>query len=157
MISTARLSLIRGWSRLYSLIGTFACLHSVTGSIAKNSLRSIRWKAASIAVAVLRSLLTHAGAQKLHCQTSALKDAIESHQHLVTKAMVDMWMANECIGPIDSRTFSRDHAWREIMANLNELPPDFDAFKYQALKMYTQYMEARAALLEVAEPAMDSG
>lgn len=107
--------------------------------------------------AILRSALTHAGAEKLHCQTSALKDALESHQHFVTKAMVDMLMANACIGPIDSRTFSRDHAWREIMENLNELPPAFDAFKYHALKMYTQYMEARAALLALAKAGTDPG
>ena len=105
--------------------------------------------------ALLRPALTRAGAQNLHCQASTLKEAIESHQHLVSKAMVDMLMANKCIGPIASRTFSRDHAWREIMGNLNEMPPAFDAFKYQALKMYTRYMEAWAALLELAESATE--
>jgi hypothetical protein len=78
-------------------------------------------------------------------ETSALKKALEWHQDLVTKAMVEMLMHNKCIGPIDSRNFSRDHGWREIMEGLNEQTSRYDAFKYEALKMYTRYMESRSA------------
>ena len=92
------------------------------------------------------------------CTASALNKALESHQDLVTKAMVAMLMHKQCIGPIDSRTFSRDHGWREIMEGLNEQTSRYDAFKYEALKMYTCYMEAHSALAETddSEPA-DSG
>jgi len=83
-----------------------------------------------------------------HREASSLKRALESHQALVSRAMVDMLMHESRIGPIDSRNFTRDHGWREIMEGLNEQTSNFDAFKYEALKMYTKYMAARTALAE---------
>ena len=95
-----------------------------------------------------RSALMRSVEQNVHCGAPALEQALELHRQLVSKAMVEMLMNNKCIGPIDSRNFSRDHSWREIMEGLNEQSPKFDAFKYEALKMYTRYMEARSALFE---------
>jgi hypothetical protein len=102
-----------------------------------------------------RSALTRPDSQHVCCEASARKKALESHQDLVTKAMVAMLMHKQCIGPIDSRNFSRDHGWREIMEGLNEQTSRYDAFKYEALKMYTRYMEARSAFAETddSEPA----
>jgi hypothetical protein len=95
-----------------------------------------------------RPALMRSVEQNVHCGASALEQALESHQRLVAKAMVEMLKNNKCIGPIDSRNFSRDHDWREIMESLNEQSSKFDAFKYEALKMYTHYMEARSTLFE---------
>ena len=91
---------------------------------------------------------TRPASRHSHCEATVLKKALESHQDLVTKAMVAMLMHKQCIGPIDSRTFSRDQGWREIMEGLNEQTSKFDAFKYEALKMYTRYMESRSAFAE---------
>lgn len=95
-----------------------------------------------------RSALMPAVEPDVGCGASAMQHALESHQRLVSKAMVELLMNNKCIGPIDSRNFSRDHDWREIMEGLNEQSSEFDAFKYEALKMYTRYMEARTTLFE---------
>ena len=102
-----------------------------------------------------RSARTRSGSQHVRYEASVLKKALEWHQDLVTKAMVEMLMHNKCIGPIDSRNFSRDHGWREIMEGLNEQTSRYDAFKYEALKMYTRYMESRSAFAgaDDAEPA----
>ena len=50
---------------------------------------------------------------------------------------------------LGTKGFSKDHDWRDIIASLNRLGPEFDDYKKVAIVTYLQYLGSRLELLDI--------
>lgn len=54
----------------------------------------------------------------------------------------------DTLGSMDSKLFSQDHEWRDIIDALKDQPPAYDEFKRVALAKYMQYLGSRLDTLK---------
>ncbi len=75
---------------------------------------------------------------------------------ILEKCIEDPENTGALIRDVGVKAFSNDHEWRDIIAGLNPLGPEFDEYKKVALVKYLQYLGSRQELLNMLYRARTS-
>ena len=95
-------------------------------------------------------------APELRHEANGIRQVERQFIAVLEKCMEEPENTGALIRDLGIKAFSKDHEWRDILASLNPLGPEFDEFKKVALVKYLQYLGSRQELLNMLYQARTS-
>jgi len=86
--------------------------------------------------------------QELKQEARNIKSVEKRFVKLLSRSIEQPGSITEALQHLDPHVFSQDHAWRDIMAALNEKDEEYDDLKKLALVKYLQYLSSRQDLIK---------
>jgi hypothetical protein len=86
---------------------------------------------------------------ELRQEARNIKSVEKNLVDILEDALIETAVCGPAIRELGLQVFSGDHDWRPLMAELNELGDDFEAYKRLALIKYMQYLGARQEVLRI--------
>lgn len=92
--------------------------------------------------------LVQCSMQELRAEARTIKEVEKHFVDILSRSIEDPKSINRSLREMDPLIFSQDHQWREIVAGLNEVGDEFDAYRRVALVKYMQYLAARQDIIK---------
>ncbi len=86
--------------------------------------------------------------RELKQEARNIKSVEKRFVKLLSRSIEQPGSITEALQHLDPHVFSQDHAWRDIMAALNEKDEEYDELKKLALVKYMQYLSSRQDLIK---------
>lgn len=86
--------------------------------------------------------------EELKREATGIKRVEKQFVEILSKTMEDHTTIGKHFGGMDTKIFSNDHQWRDIVDALNAQGPEYDEFKRLALVKYMQYLTSRQEVVQ---------
>ncbi len=84
----------------------------------------------------------------LEREAASIREVQRQFVGVLSAALGTPGLIGSALGEMDTKLFSQDHRWREIMAALRRQDREFEEFKRVALVKYLQYLGSRQDVLQ---------
>jgi hypothetical protein len=92
--------------------------------------------------------LVKCSTKQLQAEAHTIKDIEKRFVAILSRSIENPPTINRSLKELDTSIFSQDHAWRFIIAALNDSGNEFDPFRRVALVKYMQYLSSRQEIIK---------
>ena len=92
--------------------------------------------------------LVKCSTKQLQAEAHTIKDIEKRFVAILSRSIENPPSINRSLKELDTSIFSQDHAWRFIIAALNDSGDEFDPFRRIALVKYMQYLSSRQEIIK---------
>ncbi|MCK5667955.1 MAG: FHA domain-containing protein [Gammaproteobacteria bacterium] len=92
--------------------------------------------------------LVKCSTKQLQTEAHTIKDIEKRFVAILSRSIENPPSINRSLKELDTSIFSQDHAWRFIIAALNDSGDEFDPFRRIALVKYMQYLSSRQEIIK---------